>query len=93
MGIRVGVDEIANVDVSVTVVVPYTEHVLNNLQLREGTRRDLLVFDRDIGEDFCELVESPRLHSSHEQVGWKSPVLSGFDLDCAAIELIESTMS
>ena len=86
-------DEIANVDVSVTVVIPYTEHVLNNLPLRGGTRRDLFVFDRDIGEDFCELDESPRVHSSHERVGWKSPILSGFDLDCAAIELIESTMS
>ena len=86
-------DEIANANVSVTVVIPYTEHVLNNLPLRGGTRRDLFVFDRDIGEDFCELDESPRVHSSHERVGWKSPILSGFDLDCAAIELIESTMS
>lgn len=93
LGIRVGVDEIANVNVSVTVVIPYTEHVLNNLQLRKETGRDLLVFDRDIGEDFCELDESPRVHSSHEGVGWKSPILSGFDLDCAAIELIKSTVS
>ena len=86
-------DEIANVDVSVTIVIPYTEHVLNNLQSREGTGRDLFVFDRDISEDLCELVESPRLHSSHKQIGWKSPVLPGFDLDCAAIELIESTVN
>ena len=93
LGIRVGVDEIANANVSVTVVIPYTEHVLNNLQLRKGTGKDLLVFNRDIGEDFCELGESPRVHSSHEGVGWKSPILSGFDLDCAAIELIESAMS